>query len=136
MEQLTIGQVIDALEEMDLMYDKKEQKEVDFDFGSAIPTTIDSWRGVYYMAALGYELSGYDNNENHFNKTGAKDLLAELKGSIESGRTYQGWKGGEYSYDRDTELWVANSGNSGNTGIIEVMDDGYRIVLKTGYFEV
>lgn len=50
-------------------------------------------------------------------------------------KEFTGWKGGEFTMDESTPVWVANAGNSGNTGIIDVVDDGWRIILMTAYCE-
>lgn len=132
--QLTLGEIIEKLEKCGLTHGENvEHKKVDYDFGTAIPTTLDSWRGSYTELALGYKLSGYDNNEEHFTETTAETLLSELKSAI--GKEFTGWKGGDFTMDADTPVWVANAGNSGNTGIIDVVDDGWRIVLMTAYCE-
>lgn len=130
--QLTLGQIIEKLEKCGLTYGEDNgPKQVDYDFGTAIPTTLDSWRGSYSELALGYKLSGYDNNDEHFAQTTAENLLSELKSAI--GKEFTGWKGGEFTMDEDTPVWVANSGNSGDTGIIDVVDNGWRIILMTAY---
>lgn len=132
--QLTLGQIISKLERCELTRgENDEPKHVDYDFGTAIPTTLHSWRGSYSELALGYKLSGYDNDEDHFAKMTASDLLAELKSAI--GKEFTGWKGGEFVMNEDTPVWVANQGNVGNTGIINVVDNGHRIVLMTAYCE-
>jgi hypothetical protein len=132
--QLTLGEIIKKLESIEFVYgDENKDKSVDFDFASAIPTTLDSWRGSYNELALGFKLSGYDNDEEHFAEKKAKDLLIELKGAIN--KSYHGWKGGNYTMNEDTPVWVSNPGNCGNTGIIDIVDDGYRIVIMTQYYE-
>lgn len=132
--QLNLGELIQKLEKCELTWrEEKEPKNVCFDFGTAIPTTLDSWRGSYDELALGYKLSGYDNNDEHFSKTTAEALLNELKSAI--GKEFTGWKGGEFHMNKSTRVWVANPGNAGNTGIVEVVDDGCRIILLTSYCE-
>jgi hypothetical protein len=132
--QLTLGQIIEKLEKCGLTHgEKNEPKQVEYDFGTAIPTTLGSWRGSYSELALGYKLSGYDNNDGHFAQTTAETFLSELKSAI--GKKFTGWKGGEFTMNKDTPVWVANAGNSGNTGIINVVDDGWRIILMTAYCE-
>lgn len=32
-------------------------------------------------------------------------------------KEFTGWKGGEFTMDESTPVWVANAGNSGNTGL-------------------
>ena len=131
MNQLTLGEVISKIESCGLLKDNGEPKQVCFDFGSAVPTDLDSWRGDYSLLALGYKLTGYDSAENHFNETTATNLLEELKNAI--GKTYSGWKGGDFKMGTETALWVANSGNADNTVITDVLDDGWRLVIITEY---
>lgn len=133
-KQLTLGELIQKLEKCELTHgEENEPKNVCFDFGSAVPTGLDSWRGSYDELALGYKLSGHDNNDEHFAKTTAEELLNELKSAI--GKKFTGWKGGEFHMNENTRVWVANPGNAGNTGIVEVVDDGWRIILLTSYCE-
>ena len=81
--QLTLGQIIDKLEKCGLTHgDDDEPKQVDYDFASAVPTTLDSWRGAYEELALGFKLSGYDNDDEHFAETTAETLLSELKNAV------------------------------------------------------
>lgn len=131
--QLSLGELINELEKVDLKYDDKTYKSVEFDFGSAVPTDLDSWRGSYNELALGYRLSGYDNQDEHFAECKADKLLEHLKESI--GKEYSGWKGGEFTMSENTPIWVANSGNSGNTSVVGVYDANYKIVIITQYCE-
>lgn len=131
--QLSLGEIIKRIENCGSISKNNEPKTVCFDFGSAIPTTLDSWRGDYSELALGYKLTGYDNDENHLAEITVKDLLAELKSAI--GKTFNGWKGGEYEMNENTPVWVANPGNGGNTIITNAIDDGWRIILMTTYCE-
>ena len=91
--QITLGQIIDKLEKIGTKTEDGKDKTIQFDFGSAIPTTLDSWRGAYDELALGYELSGYDG-EGDWENTTAEKLLQELKSAI--GKHFEGWKGGNY----------------------------------------
>jgi hypothetical protein len=132
--QLTLGQLIQKLEKCELTYgEENKPKDVCFDFGSAVPTSLDSWRGVYAHLALGYELSGRDNNFRDFTSPNVKDLLSELKSA--NGKCFTGWKGGEYYMNKSTPVWVANPGGVGHTAIVDVYDDGINIVLITAYWE-
>jgi hypothetical protein len=135
--QLSLGKFIEELEGCGLKWmsgDEEKDKGVCFDFGSAIPTTLHSWRGSYSELALGYEFSGYDrNSEDHFVEKTVNALLKELKEAI--GKSFYGWKGGEFVMDENTPVWVSNSGNSSNTGVIGVLDDGFRSIIITQYME-
>lgn len=128
--QLSLGELI---EKLDATIDEKEDKCVSFDFGTAVPTTLDSWRGSYDELALGYKLTGYDNNEDHFGSITNKALIEELKSAI--GKEFTGWKGREFVMDESTPVWVDNAGNSSNTAIVGVLDDGWRVVLITSFTE-
>jgi hypothetical protein len=131
--QLSLGELIKEIERCEIFKDDKTPKEVDFDFGSAVPTKLDSWRGSYSELALGYKLSGYDNDAEHFASCKADELLKELKDAI--GKEYTGWKGGDYIMDENTPIWVANPGNGGETGIVGVIDRGYKLVILTAFCE-
>jgi hypothetical protein len=132
--QLSLGELIEQFESLDLRYDEKEYKRVSFDFGSAVPTTLDSWRGSYCELALGYELSGYDRTDDkHFTENSADKFLEHLKDTV--GVTLTGWKGGDFLMDESTPVWVANPGNSGTTAVVGVHDAGWQIIILTTYME-
>lgn len=133
---LRLGQLISLIEKAGLTQDDGEFKLVSFDFGSAEPTTLDSWRGVYSELALGYRLTGYDapdQEKNHFSTCRADKLLEELKSAI--GKEFTGWKGGEFTMNEDTPVWVSNPGNGSRTGVVGVLDETWQIVILTSYFE-
>ena len=131
--QLTLGELIKEIEQVGVFQDNGEAKNIWFDFGSALPTHLDSWRGSYSELALGYQLSGYDNNTEHFANCKADELLEHLKSAI--GKEFTGWKGGDYIMDENTPIWVANSGNSDNTAVVGVLDCEYKLVIITAYCE-
>jgi hypothetical protein len=134
--QLNLGDLIDKLKAIAASKEPDKLKDCDvcFDFGSAVPTTLASWRGSYSELALGYRLTGYDATDGgHFNDAKLVALITELESAI--GKDFTGWKGGEFRMDRSTSVWVANPGNSDNTGIIEAVDDGWRVMLMTQYCE-
>jgi hypothetical protein len=133
-QQLSLGEFIKELESVDFKMEHNDEiKDVEFDFGTALPTQLDSWRGSYDEIALGYKLSGYDNNDEHFANTKADKLLEHLKSAI--GKEYEGYKGGDFTMDENTPVWVANYGHSGNTGVVGVLDAGYKLVIITAYCE-
>ncbi len=132
--QLTLGKLIAEIEKCELKISSGHFKTVDFDFGSAIPTRLASWRGSYAELALGYKLSGrdaYDRNNN--NSITADILIQNLKEAI--GKSFEGWKGGDFIMNEDTPVWVSNPGDSGNTGIIGVYDAKHSLVILTAYCE-
>lgn len=51
------------------------------------------------------------------------------------GKTFTGYNGGDSTMHMGTPIWVANYSHSGNTAVIDVVDNGYVILLITGYRE-
>ena len=131
--QLSLGELIAEIEKCGTQKDNGEDKEICYDFGTAIPTNLDSYRGSYDELALGYKLTGYDIDADHRTTVKAKDFLELLKEAI--GKEYTGWKGGEYTMSENTPVWVANSGSSGNTAVVGIFNDGWRIIILTAYVE-
>ena len=132
--QLTLGELLALLEKIPTEYgDKHDPVSIEFDFGSAYPTGFSSWRGSYAEVAINYELSGYDKSDGQFDHKDLKEFVAELRETI--GKTFTGWKGGDFKMTADTPVWVANDGNVGNTGVVGVKSDGYTVVLQTWYCE-
>jgi hypothetical protein len=115
-ETLTIGAVITALEAA------PPDASVYFDFCRCVPTAVDSWRGVYSEAALGFALPGCH--------VSAAALLAELR-SASDGRAFTGWKGGDFRYSLDTPLHVDNPGCYTSTALVGVENKEWCIVLHT-----
>ena len=80
------------------------------------------------MLAIGY------TNEDTFD-SGWKifNLLSECRQCI--GSTFQGYKGGYYKMDEHTEVWIDNYGHASSTGLVEIIDAGYKIILRADYRE-
>ena len=117
---MTIGEVLDKLAK------QNPKAEVYFDFCAFIPTEVFSWRGIYAEAAIGYR------------KEGPRVLVPQLIQAINKaidGRTYGGWKGGEYRYSRDTPLHVDASGESTDTDIVDITGNDAYVVLHTKFSE-
>lgn len=121
MDQLTLGQVIDVLERVD-----DKSRGVAFDFAATAPTRVRSYRGYYDQPALGWAATGYSGSHQ---PPSVADLITELRGAV--GRTFEGWKGGDYTYDFDSPLWVDNPGDCNGTYITGADTEGYYVVLKT-----
>lgn len=113
--QMTLGELIKTLKRKD------QDKYITFDFVHFRPAGgVHSYRGYYEDLAIGYE-SGRDTK------------VAEVVKWLEEaeGKSFYGYKGGEYTMHSDTAVWVANSNESGGTAIVDVVDDGWCIRLKT-----
>ena len=123
--QLTLGELILKIEPIAKNQKESEEATVKYDFEYLFPTTIDSWRGSYDELALNFEASGCQMK--------VSDFLKMLKDCI--GKTFTGYKGGEYKMHKGTPIWVANYSHSGNTAVIDVVDNGYEVILITGLCE-
>ncbi len=121
-DQMSLGQLIDKLKEVRAANDK-EDITICFDFEYARPADFDSWRGVYAELAVGFAFDG--------DETSLDEFIVRAERSV--GLSFNGYKGGEYVMTRDTPVWVANYGNSGSTAVTGVFDDGWQVVLLTGY---
>ena len=129
-DQLTLGEIIAKIEPIaagaeSFKKDCGYEPIVMFDFGNLHPSGIDSWRGIYAELALNYTEEG--------NAPTVTEFLTSLKEAV--GKTYTGYKGGEFTMSRHTPVWVANYGNSGNTAVIEIINNGYVVIIITGYRE-
>ena len=91
-----------------------------------VPTTVDSWRGVYAEPALGWSPAGYTKHVDTYPTVAS--LIAELEQAI-SGRIYTGWKGGEFTYDGTETLHVDNPGDYTMMSITGVDVKDYEVVI-------
>lgn len=120
----TLGDFIKKLKTLE------QDKPIEFGFGGAVPTEFDSYRGYYAEIALGYE-GAYGTSA-----VLVSELLEKAEACI--GETFQGWKGGDFTMNEDTNLFVANSGNTSDTHITGVGTTeygGYLILTKYTPFE-
>jgi len=124
-DQLTLGELILKLEPIVKNQKDGEEATVRYDFEYLFPTSIDSWRGSYDELALNFETQGEEMKVSEF--------LNMLKECI--GKTFTGYKGGDFTMHKGTPIWVANHSHSGNTAVIDVIDNGYIVLLITGYRE-
>lgn len=140
---MTLGELIISLEgivkrqeEVKKKYD--HEAEVVFDFASALPTGFGSWRGIYAELAVNYSFNGYGDMVGYQKTSGSSfdpkpftvsEFLKLAKETV--GKTFQGWKGGDFTMGKNTPLHVANDGDCGSTGIVGVRDDEYTVILVT-----
>lgn len=100
-----------------------------FSFCKCVPTTIDSWRGIYAEPALGWSPAGYTKNIVTYPTVST--LISELEKGI-GGEFYDGWKGGSYSYTGDEELHIDNPGDYTRTKIESVaIKSQYEVIITT-----
>ncbi len=117
---VTLGGLTKALESV------KPDATVQFDFCYLRPTVLDSYRGYYDHLALGWSSEAEPDGE-YWPK--ASDVLSRLKQA--NGATFTGWKGGDFCMNHKTPVWVANPGEAGDTGIVDVLDEGHTVTLVT-----
>ncbi len=134
--QITLGEIIAKLESMPMTYEsqgKVKAKPISFDFANAYPTSLSSWRGSYAELAITFGLNGYTDSpdDEMWNHMEAARFLKMLKDAV--GKEYTGWKGGEFTMSESTPVWVSNDGNVGSTGVMDVIDNGYEIIIMTQY---
>lgn len=123
-EQITLGDLIDKMERVaSKTMPGEEYPDVRFDFEYAHPTGLSSWRGVYAELALEFSLEGEFLKVDKF--------LELLKSAV--GKSFEGYKGGEYVMSRDTAVWVANPGHTGSTAVTGVIDEGWTVIIETKY---
>lgn len=114
--QLLLGELILKLEAV-----KDKGLRMFFDFNNEHPTDLCSWRGSYEELAIEYE----GNKE----APTVELFLQELKDTV--GCVFQGYKGGEFKMGKNTPVWAANYGDSGETGVVDVIEEQNKVVLKT-----
>ena len=124
-DQLTLGELILKLEPIVKNQKDGDEATIRYDFEYLFPTSIDSWRGSYDELALNFQTQGEEMKVSEF--------LKMLKECI--GKTFTGYKGGDFTMHKGTPIWVANYSHSGNTAVIDVVDNGYVVLLITGYRE-
>ena len=123
---MTLGGLTAALKA--LAFD--EDAKVQFDFCNYVPSHLGSYRGFYEDLAIGYcEEAGSD-----------KDMLVSnfLKMLEEAnGKTFQGYKGGDFGMGENTRLWVANYGRCSSTALVGIAAyKRWRVVLETKYIDL
>lgn len=119
MSTKTVGQVLEKLKSFD------PEKQVRFAFCMLSPTKLMSYKGYYDQAAI-----GFDDNETMT----VADMINDLEQAID-GRTFTGYKGGEYKYNLDTPLHVDNYGRCTSTDIKSIKEHEYYVFIKTSINE-
>lgn len=139
--QITLGELIRLMEAIPPTYESGGQthdKHVWFDFANTYPSTVQSWRGSYRELAITFDYDGqltspYRADHSWSNSMTVERFLTMLREAV--GATFQGYKGGDYTMSERTPVWVANWGDSGNTGVVGVRDLGWSVVIDTAWCE-
>ena len=121
---ISLGGLIQLLES------RPQEQSVCFDFADLRPTGIDSYRGYYDHLAIGYCM----RDDNGYYKTVA-DLLDALRAA--NGKTFSGYKGGDFVMGLHTPVWVSNWGQNASTAILGIDErEDFRTVLLTAHIIV
>ena len=101
---------------------------VRFDFCGLVPTSARSYRGYYDHLAFGW----CDSDERD-----SLDTVGKLRSNVSDamGRTFEGYKGGDFVMHRGTPLWVAEYGRSDSTAVCGVHVTEWCVTLRTAYCE-
>ena len=111
-----------------LLRPAKQDIRVYFSFCRCVPTVVASWRGIYDEPALGWEPAGYSGHVSEYPTVAS--LIKEFENAI-GGRTYSGWKGGDYSYTGDEPLHIDNPGDYTQTEIQRVEIKEWEVIIHT-----
>lgn len=107
-DQMTLGQLRDALRAL------PPTAHVQYDRFGLYWRGLDSWRGSYAQPALGWcETPAPDGGST------VAALIAEVDRAL-SGCSYGGWKGGEFSFDADSPVWIDKPGTTSKTYLVAV----------------
>lgn len=119
--QLLLGEIILKLEAI-----QDKTKPLFIDLMDKRPLGIDSWRGVYCELAIQTEDLGFVNTDeishqfDNYTSYKTEEIGCEtptveqwievMKKAV--GRTFSGWKGGNFTMSKNTPVWLAEVGSS------------------------
>jgi hypothetical protein len=103
--QITLGELISKLETL------PEGNIVVIDYTQTSPTCADSYRGYYEELSFEYGDS---------NTLTVKEFLVICENAV--GKTFTGYRGGDFTMRRYTPVWIARYGESGKmiTGVSQI----------------
>lgn len=112
--------------------DNGTEKKVRFDFGWTYPGRLISYRASYADLAITFETGARRGDPEPLTTA---EFLAMLNDALKPGRTFEGYKGGDYQMTEDTPVWVAQYGAWTDTAVVGVRDIGTEIIIDTAYCE-
>jgi hypothetical protein len=118
-KQLRLGELVELLQQIE----RDDQTRVEFDFCELTPGLLHSYRGYYEHLAI----------EPGTNPVLLDQFITDLDLAV--GQEYEGWKGGRYTMNRDTPIWVAYRGHNHHTVITGAVKDYNTVILQTSYRE-
>lgn len=124
---MTLGELVARLENAQL----KGAKKVAIDGPDDLlgdgeekhPGHVDSYRGVYAHLAI----------EPTSTPCEIEDLIARLREA--DGKTFTGYKGGNFTMNRNTPIWVSRRGEASEYAVVDVVfgDYGSTAFIKVEY---
>jgi len=107
----------------------KQDTSIQWDFGNLGILGAKSWRGLYRELALGHA---------EYGTPGILETVADVVADLKScdGKTFTGYKGGDYVMDGTTRVYCDNWGRYSSTHIVGVLDLDYVVVLETRHVPV
>ena len=154
-DQLILVELISKLENV-----TNKELSIVFDDSDHVPTALGSWRGSYRELAICYEGDGSFNTDEiehedfeygHSYKQQStvlpknpttKDFLDMLK--LCSGKSFTGYKGGNFQMGKTTPIWVANYGTSNGyksnddcwtQAVVDIQENDKNVVIITKLME-
>ncbi len=154
-EQLMLVELISKLENV-----TNKELPIFFDASIYVPTAIGSWRGSYRELAICYEgddsfntdkIEHEDFEYGHSykqqstalpEKPTVKDFLDMLK--LCSGKSFTGYKGGNFEMGKNTPIWVSNYGTSNgyktnkdcwNQAVVDIQENDKTVIIVTKLIE-
>lgn len=139
--QLLLGELIFKLETV-----KDQDKPLFIDNGKR-PMGVDSWRGYYAELAIQTESYGHYNTDeveihseygDYYKKKDigkkdptVKEWIKVLKEAV--GKTFEGYKGGEFYMSKNTPVWLDEYGHSSFPGVffVDVREEPDKVYLVT-----
>jgi len=119
---LNLGQIIEKLKEQD------QKETIMFDFGGYVPDMeLDSYRGSYDELCVGYKKQEWNKDQT------VGDFLKACEKAV--GNTYTGYKGGDFTMDEDTPVWVAQYSEATSTGIVDIRYCSHFVLIETKHCE-
>jgi hypothetical protein len=120
-DQLVLGELTILMDNVD------GEKPVVFDDVDCVPTSVGSWRGSYRELAIRYDGGSEPMTVDEFHA-----ILDDA-----DGKTFKGYKGGDFTMSSTTPVWVANRGTSSGFkhrehGVVGVREEDERVVIETG----
>lgn len=123
-EHITLGKLLALLTDADDNQPDKKQY-VFFDFCSAFPVLMEAYRGTYKEISIRFG----------FHPEHQPPTLVQFKNEVESciGSTFEGYKGGWFTMNENTPVWVDNYGKCTSTMVTGVSVYGWGVCINTSY---